>query len=103
MSIIVTNEITIPAERAEMVTQKFAANAKGLEDIDGYQGFQLCQPTEPADDRWLVITHWRDRDAYVAWRDSKKYAESHDGQTHQKQPKDSVVRYYDVAFDTEAE
>ena len=112
MSIIVTNEITVPAERADSVAQKFAQNSQGLENFDGFEGFDLCEPTDPADERWLVITHWRDEAAYQAWRDSKKFAHSHASQsgkapsetqtarpdTAKRVPAHSVVRHYNVAF-----
>lgn len=101
MSIIVTNEITIPARRAEEVAAKFAANSKGLENFDGYEGFSVCAPTEPADDRWLVITQWRDEDAYKAWFESKKFSKDHGKPgSHQSEPKNSVVRHYNVVFST---
>ncbi|MFP7696631.1 antibiotic biosynthesis monooxygenase family protein [Trueperella sp. LYQ143] len=77
MSIIVTNEITVPAERAERVAEKFAENSRRLSDFDGFEGFELCRPTEPADDRWLVITRWRDEDAFQQWLDSSHFSQSH--------------------------
>ncbi|MDO5747081.1 MAG: antibiotic biosynthesis monooxygenase family protein [Actinomycetaceae bacterium] len=101
MSIIVTNEITIPAERADVVAKKFEENSKSLIGQDGFIGFELCRPTEPDDSRWLVVTHWRDREAYNSWRDSKHYSSSHNTKkVNQKEPKNSVVRFYDVAFET---
>ncbi|OKL54625.1 hypothetical protein BSZ39_03230 [Bowdeniella nasicola] len=100
MSIIVTNEITVPAERGELVAARFAANSQSLKDFDGFEGFQLCRPTDPADDRWLVITHWRDEDAYEAWRSGKDFGASHPKGEKAKGNVDarSVVRHYDVAF-----
>lgn len=101
MSIVVTNEITIPARRAEEVAAKFAANSKGLDAFDGYEGFTVCAPTQPADDRWLVITRWRDEEAYEAWRASKKFDRDHAKPgSHQAEPKQSAVRHYNVVFTT---
>ncbi len=99
MSIIVTNEITVPAERAEAVAAKFAENSRSLASVDGFEGFQLCRPTSPADDRWLVVTHWRDNAAYAAWRDSRGYAQSHPRGQHGA---GSVVRHYQVEIDCPA-
>lgn len=100
MSIIVTNEITIPAHRADEVAKKFEENSHSLLGRDGFIGFEVCQPTQPEDSRWLVVTHWRDREAYESWRSSRSYTHSHSQGSSQKEPKNSVVRFYDVRFET---
>lgn len=102
MSIIVTNEITVPAEHAETVAARFEHNAAGLADVAGFEGFDLCKPTDPADDRWLVVTKWADEDAYKAWREGRAFAKSHadkhqHGADHKPLSSDSVVRHYEVA------
>lgn len=122
MSIIVTNEITVPASRIEEVAAKFIANGEKIRHLDGFEGFEVLCPTEPADDRVLVITRWRDEDAYSAWRHSEHFAAGHpqasshphaqserpqpehpQSQTSQPQAlqgnasqKNSVVRHYEV-------
>lgn len=99
MSIIVTNELTIPAARAPEVTAKFTANAQRLDGAEGFEGFELCQPTDPEDDRWLVITRWRDEDAYEAWRQSRHFHQSHPngGDENHRGAANSVIRHYRVA------
>ena len=105
MSIIVTNEITVPAERAEMIVAKFAQNAGGMKELDGFQGFQLCHPTDPEDGRWLVVTHWRDETAYEAWRQGRHFGHSHGQEAGEAERKHreakSVVRHYVVEFNSE--
>lgn len=106
MSIIVTNEITVPAEHTETVAARFEQNAANLADVEGFLGFDLCQPTEPADDRWLVVTKWENEEAYTAWREGRAYAKSHsekhqNGENHKPLSHDSVVRHYNVAFSTQ--
>ena len=61
MSIVVTNQLTITADRADEVVSRFSQNMQSLDTFDGFEGFELCKPTEPADDRWIVITRWRDQ------------------------------------------
>ncbi len=106
MSIIVTNEITVPASRLEEVAAKFTSNGNKIRHLDGFEGFEVLRPTEPADDRVLVITRWRDESAYLAWRHSEHFAAGHP-QAHQRtqgqgsssgdsQKKNSVVRHYEV-------
>lgn len=96
MSIIITNEITIPPERAEIVTAKFARNSEDLHQFDGFEEFQLCRPNEG--DRWLVITKWRDEDAYAAWRQSKTYENHHprEGQQQREHAAKSQITHYQV-------
>ncbi|MDO4606130.1 MAG: antibiotic biosynthesis monooxygenase family protein [Bowdeniella nasicola] len=109
MSIIVTNEITVEPARADEVARQFAENAAGIKQFEGFCGFQLCRPTDPADDRWLVITHWDSEESYNAWRTSKNYSRSHADDTPEEKAERaenhrkaaSVVRHYDVAFNTE--
>lgn len=77
MSIVITNEITVPSSRMEEVAAKFAANGEKIRQLPGFEGFEVCAPTEPADGRVLVITRWRDEEAYRSWRDSAQFAASH--------------------------
>ncbi|WIK64754.1 antibiotic biosynthesis monooxygenase family protein [Gleimia hominis] len=98
MSIIVTNELHIPVERAEQVIAGFQANSKGLAEAEGFEGFDLAQPTDPQDDRWLVITHWKDEGSYQAWVDSDHFAKSHKHGSESRKPTTNVVRHYLRAF-----
>lgn len=98
MSIIVTNEITVPAERAAAVAAKFAQNAEGIVGRDGFEGFELCRPTDPADDRWLVVTRWRDEAAYEAWRTSRQFERAHTPRHETAKGEGAAVRHYDVAL-----
>lgn len=76
MSIIKINAITVPAGGGDELAQRFAARAGAVDDQDGFEGFELLKPT---DDRatWLVITRWRDEDAFDAWVSSQAFAHGH--------------------------
>ena len=75
------NAITVPADRADMMAQRFAARAGEVGKSDGFEEFQLLRP---ADERttWLVYTRWRDEEAFEAWRSSKAFGQhgGHGGQ-----------------------
>ncbi|MDO5727634.1 MAG: antibiotic biosynthesis monooxygenase family protein [Bowdeniella nasicola] len=109
MSVIVTNEITVDPARTEAVARQFAENAAGIKQFAGFLGFQLCRPTDPDDNRWLVITHWDSQEAYHAWRTSKDYSRSHSKDTPEttaqradrERKAGSVVRHYAVEFNTD--
>ncbi len=67
MSVVKINAITVPAERAEVMSQRFAARAGDVSKYEGFEEFQLLRPT---DDRttWLVYTRWQDEESFDAWR-----------------------------------
>lgn len=76
MTIIKINAITVPPEGGDELARRFAARAGAVDNQDGFEGFELLQPT---DDRttWLVVTRWRDEDAFDAWVSSPAFAHGH--------------------------
>ena len=72
MSVVKINAITVPAERADMMAERFAARAGEVGKSEGFEEFQLLRP---ADERttWLVYTRWRDEEAFEAWRSSQAF------------------------------
>lgn len=76
MSVIKINAITVAAGSGDELAHRFAARAGAVDDQDGFEGFELLKPT---DDRttWLVITRWRDEDAFDAWVGSPSFAHGH--------------------------
>ena len=76
MTIIKINAITVPADSGDELAQRFAARAGAVDDQEGFEGFELLKPT---DDRttWLVVTRWRDDDAFNAWVSSPAFAHGH--------------------------
>jgi heme-degrading monooxygenase HmoA len=80
MSIIKINAITVAEGSGDELAHRFAARAGAVDDQDGFEGFELLKPT---DDRntWLVVTRWRDEEAFAAWMSSPAFAHGH-GQGH---------------------
>ncbi|MDU0968776.1 MAG: antibiotic biosynthesis monooxygenase family protein [Actinomycetaceae bacterium] len=76
MSIVKINEITVPAGGGDQITQRFQRNAATMEGIDGFEGFELLRPTDDSD-VWMVVTHWRDEDAYQGWLTGPAFAAAH--------------------------
>jgi heme-degrading monooxygenase HmoA len=76
MSIIIINAITVPEGSGDELAKRFAARAGAVDGQDGFEGFELLQPT---DDRnvWLVQTRWRDQEAFQAWMSSASFGEGH--------------------------
>ena len=76
MSIIKINAITVPADGGDELAKRFGARAGAVDDQDGFEGFELLRPT---DDRttWLVVTRWRDEEAFNAWISSPAFMQGH--------------------------
>ncbi|MCX6396899.1 MAG: antibiotic biosynthesis monooxygenase [Propionibacteriales bacterium] len=78
MSIIKINAITVPADSGDELARRFAARAGAVDGQDGFEGFELLKPTDERT-QWLVLTRWRDEDAFAAWLNGPSFAEGHRG------------------------
>ena len=76
MTVIKINAITVPEGGGDELARRFAARAGAVDDQDGFEGFELLRPT---DDRttWLVVTRWRDEEAFQAWVSSPAFGHGH--------------------------
>jgi heme-degrading monooxygenase HmoA len=76
VTVIKINAITVPADSGDELARRFAARAGAVDGQDGFEGFELLKPT---DERlqWLVITRWRDEDAFQAWMNSASFQHGH--------------------------
>ncbi|MBX3284815.1 MAG: antibiotic biosynthesis monooxygenase [Actinobacteria bacterium] len=78
MTVIKINAITVPADSGDELARRFAARAGAVDGQDGFEGFELLQPTDGRD-VWLVVTRWRDEAAFEAWTTSASFAHGHRG------------------------
>ncbi|WP_340537270.1 antibiotic biosynthesis monooxygenase family protein [Nocardioides sp. GXZ039] len=76
MTVIKINAITVPADSGDELAHRFAARAGAVDGAEGFEGFELLRPTDGRD-QWLVITRWRDEDAFQGWLNSQDFAEGH--------------------------
>jgi len=76
MSIIKINAITVAADSGDELAKRFAARAGAVDDQEGFEGFELLQPTDGRT-TWLVITRWRDEEAFTAWTSSSAFGQGH--------------------------
>ena len=76
--VIKINAITVAPDSGDELAKRFAKRAGAVDDQDGFEGFELLQPT---DDRttWLVVTRWRDEEAFQAWVSSPAFSHGHQG------------------------
>lgn len=78
MTIVKINAITVPETGGDELAQRFAARAGAVDHQDGFEGFELLRPTDGRS-TWLVVTRWRDEEAFAAWVSSPAFAHGHAG------------------------
>lgn len=76
MTVIKINAITVAADSGDELAHRFAARAGAVDDADGFEGFELLKPTDERT-QWLVVTRWRDEDAFRAWMSSPAFSHGH--------------------------
>jgi heme oxygenase (mycobilin-producing) len=66
MSLVKISALTVVADAGADLVRQAAARAEAAANQDGFEGFELLKP---ADERttWLIVTRWRDEEAYQAW------------------------------------
>ena len=78
--IVKINAIRVPEGMGEVIEQRFAARGDAMNEVEGFLSFELLRPTA-GEDRYFVYTRWETEEAFQAWRESQRFAESHAGQT----------------------
>lgn len=76
MSIVKINAITVPADSGDELAHRFAKRAGAVDNQDGFEGFELLQPTDGRN-TWLVVTRWRDEASFEAWTASRNFQNAH--------------------------
>lgn len=76
MTVVKINAITVPAGSGDELARRFAARAGAVDDQDGFEGFELFKPTDGRT-TWLVVTRWRDEEAFEAWLHSSAFGHGH--------------------------
>jgi heme oxygenase (mycobilin-producing) len=77
--VIKINAITVPPDSGDELAQRFAARAGAVDGQDGFEGFELLKPTDADRSTWLVVTRWRDEEAFQAWVSSPAFGHGHQG------------------------
>lgn len=76
MSVVKINAITVPRDRVEELTRRFANRAGKVEAQPGFEGFELLCPNDDRD-LCLVVTRWRSEEDFQAWLRSADFAAGH--------------------------
>ena len=83
MSFVAINVLSVPAEAAATLEQRFAARQGAVEGSPGFEHFELLRPLEGSSD-YLVYTRWATEADFVAWRDGGRAQQAHAGAEQQK-------------------
>jgi len=78
VTVVKINAITVPADSGDELARRFAARAGAVDNQEGFEGFELFQPTDGRT-TWLVVTRWRDEDSFQAWVNSAAFGRGHQG------------------------
>ena len=76
MSVVRINAISVPEGRGAELEQRFAARAGQVEQMPGFEEFQLLRPTA-GETRYFVYTRWESEEAFRAWADSAAFTRGH--------------------------
>ncbi|HEX7166766.1 MAG TPA: antibiotic biosynthesis monooxygenase [Acidimicrobiales bacterium] len=76
MSFLAINAITVPEGSGDELAKRFAARAGAVDQQEGFEGFELLRPADGRD-TWLVMTRWRDEDAFKGWVSSPAFGHGH--------------------------
>ncbi len=84
VTVVRINAITVPEGGGDELARRFATR---LGAVDSAEGFELLRPTDGRDE-WLVVTRWRDHEAFAAWVASPAFAHGHrpDGEAARSRP-----------------
>lgn len=66
MSVVKINAMQIPEGKGEEFLERFSKRPHKIEQVGGFEGFKVLRPNDERG-TWLVVTEWRDDDAYTAW------------------------------------
>jgi heme oxygenase (mycobilin-producing) len=76
MSFVAINMLTVPSDMRETLEQRFAARAREVDKMDGFEAFELLRPIEGTD-AYLVYTRWDSKESFDAWVSSEAFAKGH--------------------------
>lgn len=97
-SVVKINAISVPPQGAAELERRFAQRAGAVDGSDGFLGFQLLRPTA-GDDRYFVVTQWRDEESFAAWRDGQGQA-AHAGERAKPVASGADLLEFDVILES---
>ncbi len=78
MSVVKINAIEVPEGAGPMLEQRFAQRLGEVENMAGFEGFELLRPTG-GEKRYFVYTRWATEEDFRAWVESSAFKRGHAG------------------------
>jgi heme oxygenase (mycobilin-producing) len=76
MSVVKINAIAVPEGAGAELEARFAARARSVEQMPGFEEFQLLRPVE-GETRYFVYTRWDSEESFQAWVNSPAFQHGH--------------------------
>jgi heme-degrading monooxygenase HmoA len=76
MSVVRINAITVPADRADELVERFSNRAGEVSKMPGFEAFELLRPTDGRD-VFYVYTRWRSTEDFERWMHSAAFQQGH--------------------------
>ena len=73
--IAIMNSLPVREGAADEVVERFAGSRGHVQDFPGFVSMEVLKSA--AEDEVLVVTRWRDREAFDAWVASEEFARAH--------------------------
>jgi heme oxygenase (mycobilin-producing) len=76
VSVVKINAISVPEGAGADLEARFAARARSVEQMPGFEEFQLLRPVE-GETRYFVYTRWDSEESFQAWVSSQAFQHGH--------------------------
>ena len=76
MTVVKINAIAVPEGMGSELERRFAERARLVEEMPGFEGFELLRPVS-GEDRYFVVTHWADEESFRNWVSSEAFQHGH--------------------------
>ena len=76
MSVVKINAIRVPEGMGPELEKRFAARARSVEQMPGFEEFQLLRPSE-GETRYFVYTRWDSEESFQNWVKSQEFQHGH--------------------------
>ncbi len=101
MSVVKINAIEVPEGMGEQLEARFAARAKAVEGMPGFEGFELLRPVE-GETRYFVYTRWATEEHFQTWLNSQEFTQGHAHSGSQPVGTGSALLSFEVVESVEA-
>jgi len=76
MTYVVANRVPVTPEFTEQFEESFRNREGTVENHPGFLRMELLRPEDP-EGVYIVLTHWRSKEDFVAWMRSDDFRKSH--------------------------